>query len=137
MAKETKKALPEEIAVQEINSWLDYKKIDDFQREQSEEHIKSMVSYMKSGNLVLNSDFSFTHILKFPIGQDSQTTEFVYKARITEREISGKMHGIKADDGDGRLAAHIAALSGQVLGMVKAMDKEDFKIARSIALFFV
>lgn len=132
-----KPLVSDEMAREEVESWLDYKKIDDAQREEMEATVKSLVGYVKSGDLYLNEDKSFTHTLKFPIGETEKTTELKYKARITEREITQKLHGIKADDADGRLAAHIAALTGQVMGIVRGMDKEDFKIARSIALFFV
>jgi hypothetical protein len=135
--KSAKKSLvSDEQAREEIESWLDYKKIDEAQREDGEDSIKNLVSYMKSGYLILNEDKTFTHKLKFPL-EKADISELIYKARITEREISQKLHGIKADDGDGRLAAHVAALTGQVMGIVKALDKEDFKIARTIALFFV
>lgn len=126
----------DEQAREEIEAWLDYKKIDDSQREDQESTIKALISYVKSGHLVLNEDKTFTHNLKFEL-ESAGIKELTYKARITEREITQKLHGVKADDGDGRLAAHIAALTGQVIGIVRALDKEDFKIARSIALFFV
>ena len=44
---------------------------------------------------------------------------------------------VKSDDGDGRLLAHIQALSGEVKGIITALDKEDIKIARSVAVFFL
>ena len=131
-----KPVVSDEMAQAEIESWLDFKKIDEAQREDQESAIKALISYVKSGNLELNADKSFTHNLKFPI-ETAGISKLTYKARITEREITQKLHGIKGDDGDGRLAAHIAALTGEVIGIVRAMDKEDFKIARSIAVFFV
>jgi hypothetical protein len=131
-----KQLVSDEQAVKEIDSWLDYKKIDENQREEHETFIKALVSYVKSGNLVLNEDKTFTHKLKFPM-ETAEISELIYKARITEREITQKLHGVKADDSDGRLSAHIAALTGQVRGIIGNMDKEDYKIARSIAIFFL
>ena len=134
--KVKKPLVSEEQARQEIESWLDYKKIDDSQREENESTIKSLISYVKSGHLVLNEDKTFTHKLKFEL-ESAGIKELTYKARITEREITQKLHGVKADDVDGRIAATIAALSTQVIGIVRGLDKEDFKIARSVALFFM
>jgi hypothetical protein len=132
-----KQLVSDEQAVKEIDSWLDYKKIDENQREEHETFIKALVSYIKSGHLILNEDdMSLTHKLKFPMDK-ADISELVYKARITEREITQKLHGVKADDSDGRLCAHIAALTGQVRGIITNMDKEDYKIARSIAIFFL
>lgn len=135
-AEKTSK-VPFEIAESEINSWLDYKKIDELQRESQEDQIKSLISFVQSGYLELNEDKTFTHKLKFPVGENETTTELKYKARLTEREISQKLHGVKSDDGDGRLLAHVQALTGQPKGIIAALDKEDFKIARAIAVFFV
>lgn len=140
MAKEkAEKAtkIPFDIAEQEVLSWLDYKKIDELQRENQEDQIKSLISFVQNGYLELNEDKSFTHKLKFPVGEGESTSELKYKARLTEREISQKLHGVKSDDGDGRLLAHVQALTGQAKGIIAALDKEDFKIARAIAVFFV
>lgn len=126
-----------EIAEAEVNSWLDYKKVDDLQREDQEGQIKALISFVQGGFLELNEDKTFTHKLKFAVGESEATTQLTYKARLTEREISQKLHGVKSDDGDGRLLAHIQALTGQAKGIIAAMDKEDFKIARAIAVFFV
>ena len=134
--QEKNSVVSEEIARKEIEVWLDYKKIDDQQREDQEGTIKSLISFLKAGHLVLNPDKSFTHILKFEL-ENAGIKELTYKARLPEKEIRAKLHGVKSDDGDGRLSAHICALTGQVMGIINALDKEDFKVARYIAIFFV
>jgi hypothetical protein len=127
------------IADKTIISWLDYKKIDSLQREEQEAQIKAMSSYVENGDLILNEDFTFKHILKFPLGDEGKAsvTELTYKARLRDQDLSHKLSMVKSDDGDGRLLAHIEALTGEVKGIIKALDKEDIKIARSIAVFFL
>jgi|GEM_PF-1080363 hypothetical protein len=145
MAIETKKekegkkfteVMSHDLAASEVERWLDYKQIDDLQREDQEGSIKYLISYIKSGHLILNEDYSFTHRLKFPL-DSAGLTILNYKSRVMEKELSSKLMGVRADDTDGRIVAHISALTGQVIGIIKSLDKEDIKIARSIAVFFM
>jgi len=131
--------LSKELAEEAVTSWLDYKQVDPLQRKDQEAQIEAMISFVTNGNLILNEDYTFKHILKFPLGEDGKipVLEITYKARLREQELSHKLSMVKSDDGDGRLLAHIQALSGEVKGIITALDKEDIKIARSVAVFFL
>lgn len=131
--------IKKEVAEKEVNSWLDFKKIDPLQREEQKDQVKALVSFVENGNLILNEDFTFTHILKFPLGEDGKmpVKELKYKARLKERELSSSLSNVKADDSEGRLMAHYQALTGEAKGIIAGLDKEDIKIARSIAVFFL
>lgn len=131
--------ITKEAAEKEVDSWLDYKRIDPLQREDQKDQIAALVSYIQNGNLVLNEDFTFTHILKFPLGEDGKmpVRELKYQARLKERDLTHKLSAVKSDDSEGRLMAHYQALTGEVKGIISSLDKEDIKIARSIAVFFL
>lgn len=131
--------ITKEQAEKEIESWLNYKKIDPLQREEQKAQIDALVSFVQNGHLILNEDFTFTHILKFPLGEDGKipVKELKYQARLKERDLSYKLAQFKSDDSEGRLMAHYQALTGEAKGIIAGLDKEDIKIARSIAVFFL
>lgn len=138
MEREIKRSVvSKEKAEEEVQSWLDFKKVSDSDREEHADYIKALANYISCGDLVLNEDKSFTHKLKFPIGVGEAITHLTYKSRMNSQQLKPYLSGVKTGDSNGLINAHICALSGENAGVIGALDKEDIKIARAIVVFFV
>lgn len=127
-----------EVAEAEVNSWLEKKKIFDSIKEQNRDQIDLLVEAVSNGTLTLDGNtFEFTHKLLHPFGVDEKVTALTYKSRLNDRMLKPKLNGVKANDGDARLLAYIAALTDQPRGILEEMDSLDKKIAMAIAIFFL
>ncbi len=129
-----------EVAVAEVNTWLDYKKVNDQKRETYKDNIEALVNAVMDGNLSLKEDKTFVHALKFPIestdGKPAFET-FEYKPRLKMETIHLHLQNVKAGDADGRVCAYVAALTSKSKDIVKKLDTEDYSIAQAIAIFFL
>lgn len=128
-------ALSKELAIEEVNKWLDFKKVKEKKRVAYKDAIEGLADAISEGSLILNEDFTFTQTLDFPVGADKQFKTLNYKARIDVATIQKYMNGVST--GDGRILATIAALSGQAKEVVSKMDTEDYSVASSVAIFFL
>lgn len=133
----TTKAVSFEIASQDVNRWLDFKKISPKKREEKQDSIDSLVEAVQEGILRIDDDCNIIQKLSFPIGEELKINELKFKPRITQGDLMSYTNNVKATDADGRINAYIAALSGQPKEAVKKMDTEDYKISQSIAFFFL
>jgi hypothetical protein len=129
-----------EQARDEVNGWLDYKKVKEKKREAYKDAIDTLVDGVKDGTLSIAEDMKITHALAFPVEDSTGKIVFdklEYKARLSVGEIGERTKGVKAADTDGRIMAHVSALTGKAIGLLNKMDTEDNSIAQSIAVFFV
>lgn len=129
-----------EQAREEVNSWLDYKKVKDKKREAYKDAVETLVDGVKDGTLVIAEDMKINQTLAFPVEDNAGKVVFdklEYKARLSVGEIAERTKGVKATDTDGRIMAHVSALTGKAIGLLNKMDTEDNSIAQSIAVFFV
>jgi hypothetical protein len=121
-----------------VNQWLDAKKIRTIKREAHSEYIEDLVSAVQEGVLIVNDDNTLTQKLAFPVGPDESIDELKYKSRLKGAEMDKRMKGVKPGDGDGRLNAMIAALTGQTINIPRTLDSStDKSLALSIAVFFL
>jgi hypothetical protein len=127
-------------AKEEVEGWLDYKKIRDKKREDFKSSVDNLIDLVQDGVLVVNSDNTITHILNFPIdmgGNNGPVSEIKYKARLEERESRGVLAQLKTGDAtDNRLIAKFCALTGQSIGFQGKLDSSDMSIAQEILVFF-
>lgn len=129
----------EEVAQEEINRWLDYRRISARKREESDGLIKGLVDNVMDGVLVINEDNSITHNLLFPIESEAgkaSVTSINYKPRLYEFEISKATKGLKSGDFDGRMKAYAQALTGESTGILGKMESADHSISVSVISFF-
>jgi hypothetical protein len=126
-----------EIAKEEIEKWLDYKKVSQSKRDSFAENLKALEEAIIEGSLVLNENFEFVQDLKFPIGEEVRTTQLVFKPRLKESTLAVHTTGLKIDDFYGRLYATVAALTGKPRDLIKSLDTEDYSIGKNIAFFFI
>lgn len=130
----------EDVAREEVDKWLDYKKVNQSRREQYQDAIDDMVNAISEGYLSIDEDYNWVHKLKFPFQNGKDT--LVYRPRLTEAQLEPHMKGIKSDDSRGMIQAYIAALTGGgekglARGSVKKLDMEDMRVGRAIATFFI
>lgn len=125
-----------EVATEEVNSWLDYKKISDKKRIAQKDQIDSLVDAVCDGTLTLKADKTFVQELKFTEGENA-ILKLEFKPRLKMSVIHSHLQGVKSSDADGRIGAYIAALTNMPKSVIGTMDTEDFGVAQSIALFFL
>lgn len=127
-----------ETAENDVTAWLDKKKVFEETREKYKEHIDILVEAIMNGVLVLDTTtFEFTHNLLFALGENEDKKELKYRARITDKQITPHMRGVKNDDADGRLQALIAALTSESKGVIANLDSGDKRIATAVGIFFI
>jgi hypothetical protein len=121
-------------ARQEVEAWLDEKKVSPTKRQNFDDHIDTLATAVLDGWLSRNKDGQFVQTLKFPVGE---VKELTYKKRLQKKELKPYIKGVKQGDADGRMTAYICALTHQVSGIIDGLDSEDQEISNSIAVFFV
>lgn len=127
-----------EVAEDEINSWLDKKKILPGLRDARREHINQLVECIQEGVLELNNEtFELTHNLLEPFGNEQKTTKLVYKPRLNDKLLQPWLKGVKGDDAEGRMLGYVAALTNTNRLLLELMDTADKRIAMAIAIFFL
>jgi hypothetical protein len=130
--------MPLEQAVNEINGWLDYKRIDQSDRKKYAEAIDKLAENVAYGDLSIAEDKTMTFKLAFPIEVASVPVEAItIKGRLTAKEVKDKTLKVKAGDGDGRLLAYLEAATGQQEQVLEKLDTKDFNVLNNIALFFM
>ncbi len=126
-----------EQAVEEIDGWLEKKKIFPSAREEYQSHIDILVEAISLGYLSLNDKGEFKQELLFPLKEEQAVTHLDYKPRLNDRMLEPHLKGIKAGDGDGRMISYLACLTGQAKGIIKALDTADRRITNAIVIFFI
>lgn len=127
-----------EIAIREVNEWLDFKKVSQRKREKAKENIERIAEAIEDGILVLDTTTKeFIQTLKFPIGKEETITTLKFKPHLTVGEIQSRLVGVPADDGYGRAFAHIAAATEEDRNIIAKMNFEDYSIAGDLVIFFM
>lgn len=128
----------ETVARKDVDRWLDYKRVGDRKREDNASAIDGMVAAVQDGQLIISEEgHEIVQNLKFPIGNDGNTKELKFKARLSIKDRNRKLKGTKATDTAEYLVALIAALANTNKAVIEEMDTEDHNIAQNIALFFI
>lgn len=132
--------IAKEVAIQEFNDWMDYKKVKENKREEAKTQIDELVNAIMDGVLTIDENKNIIHTLEFPIqNQSGETTvsKITYKPRLNVRELNDKLKAVKGADGDGRILAYAKALTGENTGILGNLDTEDYRITSSIVMFFL
>ena len=139
-AENNSEVISKDVAIKEVDRWLDYKRIKPRKRENLSDNIEAMVDAVMDGTLVLEKNYDWTHNLTFPLENDKgevTVDKLSYKSRIMVRDINSRMKGIKAGDGDARVIGYVSALTGEPAGVLNTLDTEDQAIFLHIATFFL
>ena len=129
-----------DVAKKEAQKWLDHKRIKPKKREALSDQIDTIVDGISDGSLILEKNHNFTYTLSFPLknsdGEETVKT-LTFKPRISVKEITARMKGVKSNDADARVLGYIAALIDQPSALLSEMDTEDNSIAQAFATFFL
>jgi hypothetical protein len=128
----------EEIAKQEFERWFNSKKLSASYRKESYEAIEvQMVDAIVDGFIIVNEDNTLTLKLAWPLSNPNEVNELKFVHRMTTGELQSKTAYVKdLKDQQGKMIATIAALTGQVGGIIRALDSSDYSRAGCIASYF-
>lgn len=130
--------LSEDVARQEIEDWMDEKRIRESKREDNKESVDVLVDALKRGLLERDQDGNLVQNLLFPIQKEQgQLTQLHFKKRMTRKQVKPFLKKVEPKDIDGRIVAYAAALSGQSSAIIESLDSEDQGITDAVAVFFV
>lgn len=129
--------MPAEIASEEITAWLDFKKVFQSVRDAQKENIDLLVEAMMMGSLIRNTDNTLEYKLAVPLENERPVSKIRFAARLNDKMLSPHLKGVSASDGDARLQAIIAALSGEAKGVIASFDSVDKKVCLAVAVFFI
>ncbi len=129
----------QEVAQEDVNEWLDAKRIPNHKRESNENLIEDLVQNVVNGVLIVSKE-KIVHNLMVPLenGEGEVTiTQLEYKTRMTVEEYHNSQKGVKTGDVNGMLLGIVSGLTNQNKGVLKKMDTGDWGICSTIATFFL
>jgi len=126
-----------EIAQQEVNKWLDARRVSVSKRESQEAAISSLIEAVMYGNIVIDENNQITQTLTYPIGENDSFTKLTYKTRITQGEVSTRISALKNSDSLSVISAYVSALTTQPLSLLQKLDTTDYSLCQTIAVFFI
>jgi hypothetical protein len=132
-----KKLISKEVATQEIEAWLDAKRVRQSEREEKQARIDFLTEVIQEGLLVRKEDNTLVYTLLFPIGTELKTSELNFKPRLTIGVVNNYLSGLKATDGDNRMIAYARAVTSAPAETIKALDMEDYAVVSAIVGFFL
>jgi hypothetical protein len=125
--------MPHKKATEDINTWLDGKKITPTEREAKKDDIERIVARIMDGTVTIDSSTRvITHKLLFPL---ERVTEIKYQPRLDGATLNPLLKHV--DMNMSMYSAYGAALTGQPLGVINKLDSEDLKVVKAISGFFM
>lgn len=125
--------LNRELAEQEVNKWLDSKRVRATVRRENKDNIEAIIDGFEDGLLILSEETNaIKQTLIFPTGA---LKEIIIQPRL---KVSERIDRLKnaGNDADSRVVAILAALSGNMTEALKGMDADDLAVSRNITAFF-
>ena len=129
-----------DVAKADIDKWLNYKKVKPGKRESYSDNIEKMIEAVQDGTMIVEKDHKLKYKLAFPLknsDKEETVTHLTFVPRLTVREITARMKGIKSGDADARVMGYVAALTNTPAGVLGDLDTEDNSICQAIATFFL
>ncbi len=125
----------EEIARKDFERWFESKKLPETKRKNEYEVLEQeLIEAIMDGSLIVNEDNTLTLKLAWPLTSPNAVESLNFVHRIQTGELQSKT--AYAKDQSGKLIATVAALTGQVGGVIRALDPVDFGRAGAIAAYF-
>lgn len=124
-----------EVAVIDVDRWLDLKKVSSKKREDLKSEIDSMICFVEEGVLSIDEKCIITHLLKFPIGENDSIDKLTYKVRVSADDLTDGQKGVTT--GADLIAANVATLTGKVKATIRKLDSEDYSVCKCIVAFFM
>lgn len=130
-------AVAKEVAQQDIDKWLDYKRLNDSKRDDYKDSIATLVNAVSDGRLIVDDNCNLVQTLSFPTDGEKSITKLEFKPRLKVGAVHTHLQGVKPTDADGRILAYVCALTSSPKEVIRALDTEDYSICQAIALFFL
>lgn len=125
------------VAEQEIEEWLDKKKVLASVRELNKDSIDLLVDVICEGHMVKKDNGELDYTLLHPFGEEEKVDRLTFKPRLNDKMLKPFLNGVKTNDGEGRLLAYIAALTNTQRAILENMDSVDKKVAMAVVIFFL
>ena len=134
--------MPEEMAKQEIEKWLDFKNVSQRKREKKEtkNNIETLTDAICDGDLVLDENHNLVLTLRNPVEDKDgkvQLDKMTFKPRLLLEDVESHLINVKPENTIGMLAAYTSALTSIGSGLTKKIDTDDNKTAQAIVMFFL
>jgi len=145
--------VPQSMAMDEFQKWLDYKKTkitlvfnqssskdEDEDEEESSKATTEIIEAIMDGNLIVNEDLSLSYNLMFPVKDDSGQTalgSLTMKPRLTADEVAQATKGVTKKDPQGVFIGYLHVLSGEVKGLIRKIDSQDYSLLQKIVMYFL
>lgn len=127
-----------ELAVQEVNRWLDYKRVKPTKRMVNAEYIQELVQGICYGDVTINANNHIIHKLNFPI-LDKGGAILFDKLEYVPNLTAQKVNECVSAAGNSQISmtiAYGAALSGKAVAIIGLLDTTDLAILASVGVFF-
>lgn len=129
-----------EKAQEEVDNWLDAKKVKPGDRVTNQKFISTLIEAIQYGNLELDADTNtFTQKLDFPL-TNSAGTETLTSLKYNPRGQTGSLQSKTANLNGIGMAVYVAyasSLTGELVATLNRLDTEDFKVLQAIITFFL
>jgi len=141
--------VPQEMAMEEFQKWLDYKKakveltMESSSEEENGEDSKANTEIIQAimiGDLIINDDMTMTYKLAFPVKSQEGTSELsslTLKPRLTAFEVQKATKGINKEEPFALFIGYIHVLSGEIKGLINKIDSTDFSLLQKIVGYFL
>lgn len=141
--------VPQEMAMEELQKWLDYKKTkvklvksdsDDVKDDEAVKANTEIVEAIMAGDLIIDEDMNMRYKLTFPVKSEEGTSalsELKLKPRLTAYEVQKATKGINKEEPFALFIGYIHVLSGEIKGLINKIDSTDFALLQKIVGYFL
>lgn len=136
-----------EQAEKEVNDWFDYRRIKPGARDNYNEEVgkdallEKLVEGFEYGLLIFNPENGhLIQKLEFPYQSEKggvSVKQLDWKPRFREKELANPLKGVKPNDREGRMKAHVAAITGIDMQLIGSLDYSDWSLSSTIVSYFL
>lgn len=122
-----------------VDRWLKSRKITGARRDSLQGNIDELVIQVQDGFVEIEEDgphgVKLKQHLRFPL-QEGKMGQLVFKNRFSQSELDRELQSIDMNNGLEVIRAYVAVLTGEVRGLIKKLDAEDWRVGQNIVGFF-
>lgn len=131
----------------EVNKWFDFRKVKPKARDNYNEEVgkdallEKMIEGFEYGLLIFDPEKGYLkQKLEFPYQSENggvKISELDWKPRFREKELAEPLKGVKPNDREGRMKAHVAAITGIDRSFIGSLDYSDWSLSSTIVSYFL
>lgn len=126
-----------EKAREEVEQWLDLRKVKPREREQKAEDIETLIEAVRYGEIAIQEDGTLLQELTEEVPGSTPTTSLTYKKRLNVALLRQEQKGVKATDSQGLMLSYLATLTGKPKGLLEKLAYQDYKLGTTIVGLFI